>query len=332
MLANAFAKISVASAALAIRLLDGTKRSSVARLRQTHALAEAGPEFVGLQEDQLNPPAVLGLVPVHQRIDGQPGRCSRDPVDIEEVGRTKSTARWPTSPGPAARSRRSSARRSVPGGTTRRTRRRPASPHPAGRRTPDPGRRAFRVPNGVSVYATPPRARYVAASNPPRSRSGPRTPSPVPRAMMIFGLNARMSSTVSRARSSAPGSQLVRNTSALANSRPNKSRPSSDLDVDRDAALAAVSQLEDEVGVRAGRFAGETADDQRPPGITRGDALHLDHVGAPVRQGGTGRRYVGPRRQLDNPDTTEHARHRQPSGRVAFPCYFRYSSYSKGYR
>lgn len=56
-----------------------------------------------------------------------------------------------------------------------------------------------------------------------------RTPSPVPRAMMIFGLNERMSSTVSLARSSAPGSQLVRNTSALANRRPNNSRPVSDL-------------------------------------------------------------------------------------------------------
>ena len=79
------------------------------------------------------------------------------------------------------------------------------------------------------------------------------------------------------------------------------------FDVDRDAALTAVAQLEDEVGIRAGGFAGETADDQRAPGITRGDAFHLDHVGAPVRQGGTGRRYVGPRRQLDDPDTAEHA-------------------------
>ena len=47
--------------------------------------------------------------------------------------------------------------------------------------------------------------------------------------MMMFGLNERMSSTVSRARSSAPGSQLVRNTSAVASSRPKYSRPVSDL-------------------------------------------------------------------------------------------------------
>lgn len=47
--------------------------------------------------------------------------------------------------------------------------------------------------------------------------------------MMIFGLNERMSSTVRRARSSAPGSQLVKKTSALASSRPNSSRPVADL-------------------------------------------------------------------------------------------------------
>src|ERR1700737_3764841 len=47
--------------------------------------------------------------------------------------------------------------------------------------------------------------------------------------MMMFGLNARMSSTVSRARSNTAGSQLVRNTSALASRRPKSSRPVSDL-------------------------------------------------------------------------------------------------------
>ena len=41
------------------------------------------------------------------------------------------------------------------------------------------------------------------------------------------------------------------------------------FDVDRDAALSAVAQFEDEVGVDAGGFAGETADDQRPSRITR---------------------------------------------------------------
>src|SRR6516165_2914869 len=126
-------------------------------------------------------------------------------------------------------------------------------------RSPNPGlwTAGVSVPNGVSVYATPPRAKYVAASNPPRSRSGPRTPNPVPRAMTIFGLNARMSSTVSRARSGAPGSQL-------------------------------------------GSNAGEAADDQRASGIPRGDAFHLDHVGAPVGKGDAVPRYVGPRRQLDH--------------------------------
>ncbi len=60
------------------------------------------------------------------------------------------------------------------------------------------------------------------------------------------------------------------------------------FDVDRDAALAAVAQLEDEVGVRTGRLARESADDQGPSRVTERDALHFDDVGAPVRQGGSG--------------------------------------------
>ncbi|GLE54035.1 hypothetical protein ATCCBAA256_35970 [Mycobacterium montefiorense] len=79
------------------------------------------------------------------------------------------------------------------------------------------------------------------------------------------------------------------------------------LDVDRDAALAAVTQLEDEVGVRAGRCAGEPADHQGSPRVAEGDTLHFDDVRAPVRKGRAGRRHIGPRCQFDNPHPLKDA-------------------------
>ena len=66
------------------------------------------------------------------------------------------------------------------------------------------------------------------------------------------------------------------------------------LDVDRNAALAAVPELEDEVGVHAGGFASEAADNQGPARVAGGDAFYLDNVGAPVRQRGTRRGHVRP--------------------------------------
>ena len=81
------------------------------------------------------------------------------------------------------------------------------------------------------------------------------------------------------------------------------------LDVDRDAALAAVADLEDEVDVGARVLPGETADHQRPTGVTRLDVLHLDDVGAPIRQRRTGGRHVRPRRQLDDAYSAQHFGH-----------------------
>src|SRR5512132_4417938 len=56
------------------------------------------------------------------------------------------------------------------------------------------------------------------------------------------------------------------------------------LEVEADAALATVADLEDEVDVGPGVLPGEATDDERPPGVTRLDVLHLDDVGAPVRK------------------------------------------------
>ena len=81
------------------------------------------------------------------------------------------------------------------------------------------------------------------------------------------------------------------------------------LDVDRDAALATVADFEDEVDVGPGVLPGETADDQCPPGVTRLDVLHLDDVGAPVRQRRAGRRHVSPGGQLDNPHAAQDLAH-----------------------
>ena len=55
-------------------------------LRQADPLAEAGPEAIGLKEDQLDPPVVTRLVAIDQRVDRQTGRRARNPVDVEEVG------------------------------------------------------------------------------------------------------------------------------------------------------------------------------------------------------------------------------------------------------
>lgn len=55
------------------------------------------------------------------------------------------------------------------------------------------------------------------------------------------------------------------------------------LDVDRDAALAAVTDLQDEVDVGPRVLPGEAADDQRPPRVARLHVLHLYDVGAPAR-------------------------------------------------
>ncbi len=102
------------------------------------------------------------------------------------------------------------------------------------------------------------------------------------------------------------------------------------LEVDRDAALAAIAQLEEEVGVGPGRFAGEAADDQGAPWVAGRNALHFDHVEAPVRQCGSSRGHVCPRRQFDHPHHMQNPTLlARPS---ACPCYFRYSSYSKRYR
>jgi len=85
--ANAFAKISVASAVLLSSCL--TARSARRwPIRPGPSAHRSRPELVRLQEDQLNPPAVFGLVPVHKGIHGQPGWCAWDAVDIEEIGCT----------------------------------------------------------------------------------------------------------------------------------------------------------------------------------------------------------------------------------------------------
>ena len=81
------------------------------------------------------------------------------------------------------------------------------------------------------------------------------------------------------------------------------------LDVDRDAALAAVADLEDEVDVGTGVLPGEASDDQGPAGVTRLDVLHLDDVGAPIRQRRTGGRHVRPRCELDDAHSAQHFRH-----------------------
>src|SRR6185436_3822281 len=81
------------------------------------------------------------------------------------------------------------------------------------------------------------------------------------------------------------------------------------LDVDRDAALTAVADLEDEVDVGTGVLPGEASDDQGPAGVTRLDVLHLDDVGAPIRQRRTGGRHVRPRRELDDAHAAQDFRH-----------------------
>ena len=85
--------------------------------------------------------------------------------------------------------------------------------------------------------------------------------------MMMSGLNARMSSTVSRARSSAPGSQLVSNTSARGKQPAEELAAGLGLEVDRDAALAAVTEFQHEVDVDPRGLAGESADDQGATGV-----------------------------------------------------------------
>ena len=134
--------------------------------------------------------------------------------------------------------------------------------------------------------------------------------------MMMFGLNARMSSTVSRARSSGArqpvGQEDVRGGKQAAE----ELAAGVGLDVDRDAALAAVTDFEHEVDVGPRVLAGETADDQGPTGVAGLDVFHLDHVGAPVRQRCAGGRHVGPGRQLDDPHSTQNSGHDNPFGRM----------------
>ncbi len=81
------------------------------------------------------------------------------------------------------------------------------------------------------------------------------------------------------------------------------------LDVDRHAALAAVADLEDEVDVGPGVLPGEAADDQRPPRVARLHVLHLDHVGAPVRQRRARRGHVCPGGKLDDPHAVQDLAH-----------------------
>ena len=79
------------------------------------------------------------------------------------------------------------------------------------------------------------------------------------------------------------------------------------LEVDRDAALAAVTEFQHEVGVDPRGLAGESPDHQGATGIAELHTFHLDHVGAPVRERCARGRHVGPGRHLHNPNTTEHA-------------------------
>ncbi len=55
-------------------------------LGQADPLAEAGPEPVGLQEDQLDAPAVPRLVAIDQWVHRQTRWRARDAVDVEQVG------------------------------------------------------------------------------------------------------------------------------------------------------------------------------------------------------------------------------------------------------
>jgi hypothetical protein len=52
---------------------------------------------------------------------------------------------------------------------------------------------------------------------------------------------------------------------------------------------------------------GEPADDECSARVAAGHTLDFDDVGAPVRQCDSCRGYVRPRRQLDDPNATEHA-------------------------
>ena len=66
------------------------------------------------------------------------------------------------------------------------------------------------------------------------------------------------------------------------------------FEVDRDAALAPIAQLEHEIRVHPRSLAGKSSDDERPAGVAELDAFHLDYVRTPVRQRHSGGRHVGP--------------------------------------
>src|ERR1700739_1904974 len=56
------------------------------QLRQSNPGTESGPELVRLQKYHLDPPVILGLIAVDQRVHRQARRRSRDAVDTEEGG------------------------------------------------------------------------------------------------------------------------------------------------------------------------------------------------------------------------------------------------------
>ena len=77
---------AVASAALAIRLARRHEARIGGELGQADALAEPGPVAIGLQEHQLDEPAVTRLVAIDQWIHRETRWRARDSVDVEQVG------------------------------------------------------------------------------------------------------------------------------------------------------------------------------------------------------------------------------------------------------
>ena len=150
--------------------------------------------------------------------------------------------------------------------------------------------------------------------------------------MMILGLNERMSSTVSRARSSAPGSQLVKNTSAVANSRPNNSRPVSVL---MSMAMLRFPRLLSSrmksASARAASRVKPPTTNARPgspeatPSTLMTSAPQSDRA-APAEGTYVQDANSTTRTPLSTPDHSP-----TPSVARIISCYFRYSSYCKEY-